>query len=81
MADQNRNQQSDQNDDETTGMDQSQLELSNREPASTADYRGIGSEPGDMSGRDSESLESEGIESDLDSETDVDEDVEGGSNR
>ena len=122
MADQNRNQQSNQNqsrnqgqgnqgnqneprqaqgnqsnqgneqgqqnrsrDYESTGIGESR-ERSSREPASTANDRAAGSERRNVSGTDSESLGEEGlgeegIESDLDSGSDVDDDIEGGSNR
>ena len=68
-------------DDESTGMSESR-ERSNREPTTMANDRGAG-ERQSMRDTESESLDSEGIESDLDSETEIDEDedVEGGSNR
>lgn len=68
-------------DDESTGIGESR-ERSNREPATMANDRGVGSERQGMRDLESDELESEeGIESDLDSETEVDEDIEGGSNR
>lgn len=70
------NQDDEQSQQDWRPEDESSLEetreRSNREPASTANDRGMYSD----------TLESEeGIEVDLDSEFDVDEDVEGGSSR
>jgi hypothetical protein len=79
MADQNRNQPGQDNQD----LENESRQRSTQEPASTADDRGAGSERRNMSDSESESLESDGIESDLDSETEIEseEDVEGESNR
>lgn len=80
MADQNRNQQPDPNpppqgqpgrkdvDDETL-EEREQRERTSREPASTAEDRCVGGERRKMS--DTDELEEEGIESDLDTETDI----------
>lgn len=73
---QNETQETQGNRSDRENMDESR-EQSRREPASTANDRGVGSES------DSESYDAENIESDLDSESDLEdsEDVEGGSNR
>ena len=79
-----QNQQSRKRDEKSTDMGGSQRERSSHEPSSTAHDRRVGNERRNMGGTEREGLEREGIESDLDSETDVDsEDIEGGgrSNR
>jgi hypothetical protein len=72
--------------DESMGVGGSQRDRTTREPASTAHDRGVGGEPRSTKDRGTGNLEDvdEGIESDLDVETDIEEedtDIEGGGGR